>query len=139
MALLLVPALVMSGVMWVVLDRVTDPKLVPISERNPFRDAKLPESSDGSAAGREHLVPAEATSRDAVPEAAELAARVAPVEGAVPVTPEVAPRRVGVCKVFGSVPHSVVTERGLCLVLTLKVRGWLAAGRHDVSCVTRIV
>ncbi|EFC82515.1 DNRLRE domain-containing protein [Parafrankia sp. EUN1f] len=94
MALLLVPALVMTGIALVALDRVKDPKLVPISERNPFRDVKLPESSNGTAEGREHLVAAEETSRDATPGEAELASRVKPVEGAVPVTPEVAPRRV---------------------------------------------
>ncbi|WP_307874757.1 DNRLRE domain-containing protein [Frankia nepalensis] len=94
MALLLVPVLLLSGVAALVVDRVTSPDLVPIAEQNPFRDMKLPESSDGTAEGRDHLVSAEVTSRDAAPEVAEVLARVPVVEGAVPATPEVVPREV---------------------------------------------
>jgi|GEM_PF-1091051 len=63
-ALLLVPVLLMTGVALVVLERVTDPNLVPIAEQNPFRDVDgaLPESTSGSAAGRTHLVSASDTS-----------------------------------------------------------------------------
>ncbi|WP_051467498.1 DNRLRE domain-containing protein [Pseudofrankia saprophytica] len=79
MALLLVPVLVMTGVALVVLDRVTHPNLVPISEQNPFLDSdvKLPESTSGSAADREHLVPANE---------ADAGARGGPVSGRSQVT-----------------------------------------------------
>ncbi|MBL7496454.1 DNRLRE domain-containing protein [Frankia sp. CNm7] len=93
-ALLLVPALLVSGVVVLVVDRVTDPDLVPISEQNPFRDVKLPESSNGTAEGLEQLVPAEVTSRDAAPDVAEVMARVPAMEGAVPASPEEKPREV---------------------------------------------
>ncbi|MBL7632607.1 RHS repeat protein, partial [Frankia sp. CN6] len=93
-ALALVTVLLLSGVVVLVVDRVTNPGLVPISEQNPFRDVKLPESSDGSAEGRDHVVPTELTSRDVAPDLAEVAARVGTVEGAVPASPEVEPREV---------------------------------------------
>jgi hypothetical protein len=92
--LVLVPVLVMTGVALVVYDRVTTPKIVPISEQNPFKNVKLPQSTNGTAAGREHQVGASVTSRDGAPKVAEVVRRAGAVAGAVPDTPEVAPHRV---------------------------------------------
>ncbi|MDT3443600.1 DNRLRE domain-containing protein [Pseudofrankia sp. BMG5.37] len=103
MALLLVPVLVMTAVALVVIDRVTQPGMVPISEQNPFRDGnvKLPESTSGSAANRGHEAPTSVTQAGAgsSPSAAAVRGRVGEVPGAVPVTPETAPRKIDYSKV----------------------------------------
>ncbi|WP_283215121.1 DNRLRE domain-containing protein [Pseudofrankia sp. DC12] len=93
-ALLLVPVLVLTGLSLVVYDRVTSPKLVPLSEQNPFKDVKLPESTNGTAAGRDSLVPASATSRDGAPKVADVVAKAGAVADAVPDTPQPVPHRV---------------------------------------------
>jgi len=93
-ALLLVPVLVMTGVSLVVYDRVTHPKIVPLSEQSPFKDLQLPRSSDGTAENRAHQVPTSATSDGDVPGAAAVAAELGSVPGAVPATPDETPRKV---------------------------------------------
>ncbi|KJE21709.1 RHS repeat-associated core domain, partial [Frankia torreyi] len=84
-ALGLVVAVVLTAV--TVVNRVQSPDLRPIADVNPFRDTKLPESSSGSAAGRDAAVPTSATQSVAAPDPAKLREIVPPLAGTVPTTP----------------------------------------------------
>lgn len=58
----------------------------PVALENPFRDMGLPESSSGSADGRDHEVPTEATQSVEAPAPAAVDKAVPDLPGAVPTT-----------------------------------------------------
>ncbi|WP_018640715.1 DNRLRE domain-containing protein, partial [Parafrankia elaeagni] len=84
-ALLLIPVIMIVAM--VVVERTRDGSgRRPISQENPFRDMNLPESSSGSADGRGHEVPTEATQSVAAPDPAAVDRAVPDVPGTVPTT-----------------------------------------------------
>ncbi|MEX5637487.1 DNRLRE domain-containing protein, partial [Parafrankia sp. FMc2] len=85
MALLLIPVVLIVAM--VVVERTRDGGRRPISQENPFRDMNLPESSSGSAEGREHEVPTEETQAVQAPDPAAVERAVPDLPGAVPTTP----------------------------------------------------
>ncbi|WP_054567210.1 DNRLRE domain-containing protein, partial [Frankia sp. R43] len=84
-ALLLIPVIMVVAM--VVVERTGDHGRRPISQENPFRDMDLPESSSGSADGRDHEVPTEATQAVEAPDPTAVDRAVPDLAGAVPTTP----------------------------------------------------
>lgn len=83
-SLLLIPVILVVAM--VVVERTGGGGRRSVALENPFRDMGLPESSSGSADGRDHEVPTEATQAVEAPDPAAVDKAVPDLPGAVPTT-----------------------------------------------------